>query len=175
MTPRQHQAPASSFLAAYEAGELGGAFAVPAGDLEGALTVPRDQDRASLVAALRRRHEAWGAGTGAEASLRKLAHPASRVVVTGQQIGWLLGPTFSLSKAVTAVLLARRLDREERPVVPVFWMATQDHDVDEMDHAWVLGRNERLLRLGVGVPRGPAVGRARLDPADVVRTRAALR
>lgn len=175
MTPRQHQAPASSFLAAYEAGELGGAFAVPAGDLERALAVPRDQDRASLVAALRRRHEAWGAGTGAEASLRKLAHPASRVVVTGQQIGWLLGPTFSLSKAVTAVLLARRLDREERPVVPVFWMATQDHDVDEMDHAWVLGRNERLLRVGVGVPRGPAVGRARLDPADVARTRAALR
>jgi bacillithiol synthase len=73
-------------------------------------------------------------------------------VVTGQQIGWLLGPTFALSKAVTAIRLARALDREDRPVVPIFWMATQDHDVEEMDHAWLLGRDEQLTRLALPMP-----------------------
>ncbi len=176
MTQRPARAPATSFLDAYLAGAFADVFAVPPGDLETALSVPRDDlDRAPLVSALERQHEAWGAGAAATESLRKLAHPNSRVVVTGQQIGWLLGPTFALSKAVTALLLARRLDSEERPVVPVFWMATQDHDVDEMNHAWLLDREERLTRLEVEVKRGPAVGRARLDPSEVQRTRMALR
>jgi len=114
-------------------------------------------------------------GSVAAASLKRLEHPESRVIVAGQQIGWLLGPTFTLSKAVTAIKLAQRLDTPERPVVPVFWMATQDHDVDEMDHAWVLGRDERLTRLAIGMPHGPAVGRSRLAADDVTRSLTALR
>lgn len=168
-------APATTFLDAYQAGAFGDAFAIAAGDLAAALEVPRDLDREALVGALRRRHEAWGALDTAEPSLLKLAHPEARAVVTGQQIGWLLGPTFVLSKAVTAIRLAQRLDRDDRPVVPIFWMATQDHDVEEMDHAWVLGRDERLTRLALPMPRGPAVGRARFDPQVVAWTRRRLR
>jgi len=172
---RDQVAAAPSFLDAYRAGSLGEAFVVPPGDVTAALEVPREVDRAALVAALRQRHQAWGARAATEASLRKLTHPEARTVVTGQQIGWLLGPTFALSKAVTAIALARRLDRAEQPVVPVFWMATQDHDVEEMDHAWLLGRDEQLTRLQLPMPRGPAVGRARLDRAGIARARASLR
>lgn len=173
MPPRP--VPATPFARAYAAGELADAFALAPGDAESALALPRSTDRAALVDAVRRRHERWGVAGAVAPALERLAHPDARAIVTGQQIGWLLGPTFTLSKAVTAVQLARRLDRPERPVVPIFWMATQDHDVAEMDHAWVLGRDERLHRLGFDVPAGPAVGRARLDPRDVERTCAALR
>ncbi len=175
MHPSHSAAAPLTFLDAYHAGALGDAFALAPGDVAAALEVPRAVDRVALVAALRQRHDAWGMLGVAEPSLRKLAHPEARVVVAGQQIGWLLGPTFVLSKAVTAIALARRLDSAERPVVPVFWMATQDHDVEEMDHAWLLGRDERLTRLTLPMPRGPAVGRARLDPAVVARTASALR
>jgi len=164
-----------SFVASYHAGALSDAFAVPPGDTETALGTARGAPRDALVTALRARHARWGGLDGASASLAKLAHPESRAVVTGQQIGWLLGPTFTLSKAATAIALAKRLDTPERPVVPVFWMATQDHDVAEMNHAWLLGRDERLVRLGVQLPEGPAVGRARLDPGDVAAARATLR
>ena len=160
------QPPATrSFLEAYRDGELGEDFRWAAGDLDGALAAPRAVDRPVLAAALRSGAERWGARPAQRAALERLAHPASRVVVTGQQVGWLLGPTYTLSKAVTAVRLAERLDAPDRPVVPVFWMATQDHDVAEMDHAWVLGRDERLHRLHLPLRSGPAVGRAALDPA----------
>ena len=160
-----HPPATRSFLEAYRAGDLVEHFRRPVDDLEGALATPRPIDRPALVAALRAGAERWGARPAQREALERLAHPESRVVVTGQQVGWLLGPTYTLSKAVTAVRLAQRLDAPDRPVVPVFWMATQDHDVAEMDHAWVLGRDERLHRLHLPLRAGPAVGRAALDPA----------
>lgn len=153
-----------SFLDAYRAGSLGDAFALASGDLEGARAAVRSVDRTRLADVLRAGHARWGLRPAQDRALRRLAHPESRVVVTGQQVGWLLGPTYTLSKAATAVRLAAELDEPDRPVVPVFWMATQDHDVAEMDHAWVLGRDERLHQLRVAMPEGPAVGRARLAP-----------
>jgi bacillithiol synthase len=173
--PRHPAVSPRTFLDAYRQGELRDHFSVPAGDLVAAEERPTTVDRAGLVAALRVDHERWGAGPATLAALDRLAHPASRAIVTGQQIAWLLGPTYALTKTVTAIRLAQRLDRPDRPVVPIFWMATQDHDVAEMDHGWVLGRDERLHRLGVAVPEGPAVGRTRLDPRWVDDTVAALR
>ncbi len=151
---------------AYRDGDLAEAFAWSAGDVAGGLSAPHEAvDRARLAAVLRAGHARWGLRPAQARSLDRLAHPEARVVVTGQQVGWLLGPTYTLSKAVTAVRLAAQLDTEERPVVPVFWMATQDHDVAEIDHAWVLGRDERLHQLRLPLPTGPAVGRATVDPA----------
>lgn len=155
---------ARSFLDAFRAGALGDAFALPAGDTAAALAVPRAVDRGRLADVLRAGHARWGLRPAQDRALRRLAHPDARVVVTGQQVGWLLGPTYTLSKAATAVRLAAELDEPDRPVVPVFWMATQDHDVAEMDHAWVLGRDERLHQLRLPMPEGPAVGRARVAP-----------
>jgi bacillithiol synthase len=173
--PSRHPAVSPrTFLDAYRGSDLGDLFAVPAGDIAAAEARAATVDRAGLAAALRAEHERWGAGAATRASLDKLAHPDSRVVATGQQIAWLLGPTYALTKTVTAIRLAQRLDRPERPVVPVFWMATQDHDVAEMDHAFVLGRDERLHRIAAPIPTGPAVGRVRLEHAWIDETVAAL-
>jgi bacillithiol synthase len=160
---------------AYRSGELGDAFAVSPGDVDEALDRPVDVDRAALVEALRADQTRWGAGRATLASLERLAHPDARTVVTGQQIAWLMGPSYTFAKTITAINLAAKLDSDAKPVVPVFWMATQDHDVAEMDHSWILGRDERVHRVGAPIPEGPAVGRTALDPAWIDDTVATLR
>lgn len=96
------------------------------------------------------------------ASLELLEHPESRAVVTGQQVGLLLGPTYTLSKAVTAINLAKRLSTEDRPVVPIFWLASQDHDAEEVNHTYLLDLDEHLHRLELPLPKGVPAGRIKL-------------
>ena len=88
--------------------------------------------RAALVAALRARN-------GESENLRKLAEPGTVAVVTGQQVGLFSGPAYTIYKALTAVQVAQRLSLRGIPAVPVFWMATEDHDFAEVDHVWVFG------------------------------------
>jgi bacillithiol biosynthesis cysteine-adding enzyme BshC len=73
--------------------------------------------------------------------IEELTDPRAVAVLTGQQTGLFGGPLFTLYKALTAVELAARLRRElGRPVIPVFWMASEDHDVAEADHIQLLDR-----------------------------------
>lgn len=63
-------------------------------------------------------------------------------VTTGQQPVLFTGPLYTVYKAMSAVALAGRLEQERGiPVVPVFWVAGDDHDFAEANHAWVLGRD----------------------------------
>lgn len=156
--PSQQQ-PAADLNAAYSQGELGDFFPLRPGDVEGALATPRAVDRPALVTALRRYAARFGASKAIDENLAKLEHPDARVVVTGQQTGLLLGPLFTLSKAFAAINLARRLDTPDRPVVPVFWLASQDHDGAEIDHNYLLDASETLKRVSVDLPEGVPAGR----------------
>ncbi len=147
----------------YQTGELSDLFALPPNDTDAALTQPRPADRARLVLALTRQAERLGAPAAVFENLAKLEHLGSRAVVTGQQTGLLLGPLYTLSKAVSALKLAARLDTEERPVVPVFWLASQDADSAEIDHAYLLDLNERLHRFSLPLPEGVPAGRIGLE------------
>jgi bacillithiol biosynthesis cysteine-adding enzyme BshC len=72
--------------------------------------------------------------------LARLRDPRVLVVTTGQQPGLLGGPLYTVHKALSAVALARVLEeRWRRPVVPVFWVAGDDHDFAEGNHATWLG------------------------------------
>lgn len=74
-------------------------------------------------------------------ALQKLADERSVTVTTGQQIGLGLGPLYTVLKIADAMAVAQGL--EERwgiPVVPVFWMATEDHDAQEINHFWLGSR-----------------------------------
>ncbi|HEV8264259.1 MAG TPA: bacillithiol biosynthesis BshC [Gemmatimonadales bacterium] len=69
----------------------------------------------------------------------RLAQGEVLVVTTGQQPGLFTGPLYTIYKALSAIALARRLERERRgPVVPVFWVAGDDHDFAEANHAWLV-------------------------------------
>ena len=147
------------FLTSYRLGDLDAFYGVAPGDTVSALALERRPDRGRLVSALRAQAERFGAADASLRNLERLGDPAARVVVTGQQTGLLLGPNYTISKAMSAIRLAARLDRPDRPVVPVFWLASQDHDVAEVDHAFLLGLDERLTRIAVDLPAGVPTGR----------------
>lgn len=110
---------------------------------------PQDR-RAALVEALR-------AQNGDSAALDRLAQPGCLAVVTGQQVGLFSGPAYTIFKALTAVRLARHLTDQGIAAVPVFWLATEDHDLAEVDHAWVFDQNTvpRRIALNAASTGGP--------------------
>src|SRR5207247_6773249 len=70
------------------------------------------------------------------------------VITTGQQPGLFTGPLYTVYKALSAIALARRLERERRvPVVPVFWVAGDDHDFAEANHTWFLNAGGDLVQI----------------------------
>lgn len=97
-------------------------------------------DRVRLAEILVDQNRRWQGGEAALTNAARIGHDQTRVVVTGQQVGLALGPLFTVYKAVTAIQQARRLARERggAPVVPVFWMATEDHDLAEVLQPLVL-------------------------------------
>ncbi len=148
-----------SIAAAYRAGELPAFFERAPGDLSAARAVRADVDRAALTDALRAYHQDLGTlDAHVEALLARLAHPRSRAVVTGQQAGLLTGPAYSVHKGADAVLLARQLDEEDSPCVAVYWIASQDHDAEEVASVTLLDYAETLHHLRLELPAGRPVG-----------------
>lgn len=105
----------------------------------------------------------------AQSSLSMLASDGTVAVVTGQQVGLLGGPAFTLYKALTAVRCAAELTRGGTPAVPVFWLATEDHDLEEVDHAWVWRPDGPPVRVRAATegPQGAAVGQISIRDAGL--------
>jgi bacillithiol biosynthesis cysteine-adding enzyme BshC len=91
--------------------------------------------RAEVVAILREQNTALGSDGSVTQSLERLAKGAV-AVVTGQQVGLFSGPCYSYYKALAAIAWARRLTSQGIDAVPVFWLATEDHDIAEINHTW---------------------------------------
>ena len=94
--------------------------------------------RAELCAVLTRQNQAFGCGGATLENLERLAKSGTFAVVTGQQVGLFSGPAFTLFKALTTVRLANYLTEQGIPVVPVFWLASQDHDLAEVAQVGIL-------------------------------------
>ncbi len=167
--------PPTPFETAYRNRALTSLFALEPGDTRAALDQPRPVDRTLLAAILRGQAEQLGAPEAVFEALEKLAHPESRAVVTGQQTGLLLGPLYTLSKAVSALKLAAQLSTEDKPVVPIFWLAAQDADSAEIDHTYLLDLDETLHRLSLPLPEGVPAGRIDLSEAWVEQVVAELK
>src|SRR5437667_1148178 len=105
------------------------------------------RNRAELAAVLERQNKAFGCAEPTLANIRRLSDPATLAVVTGQQVGLLSGPAFTLYKALTAVKLAQWLSEQGLPSVPVFWLATEDHDLEEVAHTAVFDQEYNLVPL----------------------------
>lgn len=84
------------------------------------------------------------------ARLGRLVDEGGFFVTTGQQPGLFTGPLYSVYKALSAVRLAETLEQQlGKPVVPLFWVASEDHDWTEVDHTYTVSVGNELRRLGL--------------------------
>jgi bacillithiol biosynthesis cysteine-adding enzyme BshC len=87
--------------------------------------------------ALEKQNRAWGASEKTLSNIRRLREGAF-AVVTGQQVGLYGGPLLSLFKAASVLALAKEVESAGVPCVPIFWMATEDHDLTEVNQSLLL-------------------------------------
>ncbi|MGA2809997.1 MAG: bacillithiol biosynthesis cysteine-adding enzyme BshC [Candidatus Acidiferrum sp.] len=137
-----------------------------------AKTLEYPRERAQSVAEiLRKQNASFGSDSEVPKNLERLANGAV-AIVSGQQVGLFGGPSYSAYKALMAVQVAQELTREGIDAVPVFWMATEDHDVDEVRQTtWFRdGRSTRFELSGPAIA-GQPVGRIALGSAsaEIVR------
>jgi bacillithiol biosynthesis cysteine-adding enzyme BshC len=105
--------------------------------------------------ALVRQQRARGAEAAA-ANARKLGEPGAVAVVTGQQPGLFGGPLFVLLKAIATLEVSRRLEERGLSAVPVFWVASDDHDFAEVRSTSVIDSTGALRTLRYDPHREPA-------------------
>lgn len=95
--------------------------------------------------------------TAAEAKLEAILAGPGHLVTTGQQPLLFLGPLFVLYKALTAIELARRVEANTgAPALAMFWIASDDHDWDEVGSASILDASGELRRMSLAPPEGRA-------------------
>src|ERR1700719_1556857 len=97
--------------------------------------------RHDVVEVLKKQNAAFGGDSETNRNLDRLENGAF-AVVTGQQVGLLGGPAFSVYKALTAIRLANELTAKGTNAVPVFWLATEDHDLAEVNHCFFPKRGD---------------------------------
>ena len=125
------------------------------------LNFPSERRR-EVASILRRQNLVYGSGAGTERNLSRLEEGAF-AVVTGQQVGLFGGPAYAFYKALTAIQTAQELTRSGIQAVPIFWMATEDHDVDEVRHTtWFSEGKLRHYQLPKPAVDAQPVGRIRL-------------
>jgi bacillithiol synthase len=100
--------------------------------------------RQQLAQILEEQNRSFGAGPRTLENLERLRDGDCFAVVTGQQAGLFTGPAYTIYKALTAVKLAAHYACRGIKVVPIFWMATEDHDLAEVDHSHVLDGDSQL-------------------------------
>ncbi len=104
--------------------------------------------RREIADALQRYNGSLGADERALRNVRHLADEGSFCVMTGQQAGFLGGPVYTLYKVVTAIRLAEDCaDALGVTVVPLFWLASDDHDLHEVNHAYVYGADGEVQKV----------------------------
>jgi bacillithiol biosynthesis cysteine-adding enzyme BshC len=115
--------------------------------------------RATLCDLLEQQNRGFGATDPVFENIARLRNGAG-TVVTGQQVTLFAGPLFTILKAATVIRKAKDASISGQPHVPIFWLATEDHDLAEADHVTLPSRHElQTLRLAAGHPAGGAVGR----------------
>ncbi len=123
-------------------------YQAKAAELDGTVTGPELSVAQSVVRT---------AGQAGSVALDAVVRAHGYFVTTGQQPGLFGGPLYSLYKALSAVCLAEELSSLlGKPVMALFWVASDDHDRDEASHAHVIDARNQLRRLSLPVPPGHA-------------------
>jgi bacillithiol biosynthesis cysteine-adding enzyme BshC len=128
------------------------------------LAYPKER-RHSVADVLRSQNERFGAGAATLGHLERLKRGAI-AIVSGQQVGLFSGPAYTFYKALTAIQIAEELTQEGIDAVPIFWMATEDHDLDEVRATnWFVDGQLHRFELPVPANVGEPVGKIPLGEA----------
>ncbi len=123
-------------------------------------------DRTKLCIALTEINRSLGASEKTLENIQLLVEKDCGAIVTGQQAGLFSGAAYTIYKALSAVKLAEQLKAQNIKAVPVFWIAEEDHDFDEVKSTYVLDKKGKLYKAentpNDFTPHSP-VGLVRLD------------
>jgi len=123
----------------------------------------RNYPRESLVSILEDYNKKIGNDVIALENIKKLVLPSNDCVVTGQQLGLMGGPLYAILKGISCLLIARQTG-----AVPIYWLATEDHDVAEIDHTYLIDSNGNFKRFALTLPRdGTPVETLRLSQKNL--------
>ncbi|HEX6496466.1 MAG TPA: bacillithiol biosynthesis cysteine-adding enzyme BshC, partial [Acidobacteriaceae bacterium] len=135
------------------------------------------EHRARLADLLAEQNAAFGGGELTAKNIDRLRNGAS-AVVTGQQVALFGGPLYTLLKAATAIARAREATAAGYDTVPVFWLASEDHDFAEIARVDIPARDglkattigpapEFPLSVGY-IPVGPSVTQALAEVEELL-------
>lgn len=103
--------------------------------------------RERLCDALLKINTRFGAGAETLTNIELLRDRSTVAVLTGQQTGLFTGPLYTIYKALSAVKLAAELRDRGINAVPIFWAATEDHDIAEVSEAFVIDSGDQLSKI----------------------------
>ena len=99
--------------------------------------------RKELAGCIGKYMERFPSSPEVKTSLEKLTKENSAVIIGGQQAGILTGPLYSIHKVISIITLARQKEKELNiPIVPIFWIAGEDHDFQEVNHIYLEKKGE---------------------------------
>ncbi len=101
-------------------------------------------DRPQVVKNLTEYNQMLNAPAKVMQNIKLLLNENNFAVITGQQPGLFTGPLFTIYKALSAIIISKRLSNGRHQFVPIFWNASEDHDLREMNHIYVMKDNEPL-------------------------------
>lgn len=113
--------------------------------------------RQALVEVLTKQNQEFGSSPLTFEHLTLLAQSNTVAVVTGQQAGLFTGPLYTIYKALTAIKIAAWLRSQGQPAVPVFWVASEDHDFAEVNHLYVVNKEGQRVRCEYSANTPPAI------------------
>jgi bacillithiol biosynthesis cysteine-adding enzyme BshC len=96
---------------------------------------PSPEVRARVAEMLEEQNRFFGGDDAVAKNIRRFRDGAV-AIVTGQQVGLFSGPAYTFYKALGAVRLARELTESGVDAVPIFWLATEDHDLAEVNQCF---------------------------------------
>ena len=111
--------------------------------------IPREE----LAAVLAGQNKGYGCGPETLGRIEDIVRNEACAVVTGQQVGLFSGPLYTIYKALTAIKLSEFLNRSGLGrFVPIFWLASDDHDLAEIDHIVLVDKDNRLEEVRCRMP-----------------------
>ncbi len=125
----------------------------PLGEFAAQVTANYKVDRTELCDVLEEANKSLDAGSRTFENINRLREKDCTAIVTGQQAGLFSGALYTIYKAFSAVKLADELRKKNIEAVPVFWIAEEDHDFDEVKKTFNLDRTGKLLK-SENTPRG---------------------